>query len=425
MKKIIYIAIIITNLLNISCRSEIDDIFDDSAANRMNAALKEYRAILEDAPNGWIMEYFAGADDTFYGGCNMIFTFDKNGETTVLCELDVNDPDVSLYQLVANEGPVLTFDTKNKWLHYFSNPSLSPPSGYDGDYEFVFTDVTLEKIILTGKKNRRKIILTRLDKEVDHKEYLEKIIKVEREAVVEIPYFEILSNNQVLGELYIDTEFYDFRFSIGESASTRSGIFAPEGCRLYEPININGVDYQSFKWDAEKLQFVSIGQEGTEIVLQGRIPEGYRNYESLLGEYNSEFINYSSALVSRTITLVPDREAISYKIKGFGGITAVDLPIRFDKRNGKLYFQTGDYVGDLDGDLPLFLLAWKGGGSLDTNSGVVYTGEEDVSAEKLTFKFVPSHASSGQVGMLVVGVDGGYSLIHANLVFKDLVLVKK
>lgn len=45
-----------------SCSREEDDIWSQSAAERLEAAKSEYHKILCSAPNGWEMYYFADGD---------------------------------------------------------------------------------------------------------------------------------------------------------------------------------------------------------------------------------------------------------------------------------------------------------------------------------------------------------------------------
>ena len=56
MKKIYYILfLLLAGFCFNSCVSEEEDLFDKSAAERMNEALTKYKAILQDDPQGWVM----------------------------------------------------------------------------------------------------------------------------------------------------------------------------------------------------------------------------------------------------------------------------------------------------------------------------------------------------------------------------------
>lgn len=49
----------IAGLAATSCSNKEEDIFDDAAAVRMDAAKTETKALLISAPNGWELSYFA------------------------------------------------------------------------------------------------------------------------------------------------------------------------------------------------------------------------------------------------------------------------------------------------------------------------------------------------------------------------------
>ena len=54
----------------------------------------------------------------------------------------------SQYDIISDMGPVLTFNTYNAILHYFTEPKgSSDVDGMAGDYEFVFMDVKPEMCI--------------------------------------------------------------------------------------------------------------------------------------------------------------------------------------------------------------------------------------------------------------------------------------
>ena len=73
MKKIMNILMLCAVLVAFtSCKDEVDDVFDQTASERIDAALKSYNEILKSAPNGWIMYYYGA---TTYGGYNVLVKF--------------------------------------------------------------------------------------------------------------------------------------------------------------------------------------------------------------------------------------------------------------------------------------------------------------------------------------------------------------
>lgn len=117
-------------LLPTTCVKDEKDLFDLPAAERINAKLQEYSKILQDAPNGWKMEYFPEIKQSM-GGYTYFCTF-QNGETVMMGDLSLTLAGVDLYpagteitsayKLISDQGPVLSFDSYNPIFHYFSEP---------------------------------------------------------------------------------------------------------------------------------------------------------------------------------------------------------------------------------------------------------------------------------------------------------------
>lgn len=147
MKKFIYTFYLLCNLACIcSCVNEEADLFDSSAAQRLNQAVTEYTDLLENSENGWIMDYYPS--DGSLGGYTLTVVF-KNGKSAIASEISyANDSGeswpagtevTSLYQVKAEQEVILTFDSYNPLLHYWSEPTDSDnPTGFEGDYEFSF-----------------------------------------------------------------------------------------------------------------------------------------------------------------------------------------------------------------------------------------------------------------------------------------------
>ena len=132
-----------------SCGNEEEDIFDESSALRTNHAVATYSELLTSAENGWVMEYFANEEEPGYP---MLMKFDKSGAVTIAAKNHYSNNDVysteeSLYEVIADYGPVLTFNSYNTLFHIFSTPDDIPDTpieesdetglGHEGDYEFV------------------------------------------------------------------------------------------------------------------------------------------------------------------------------------------------------------------------------------------------------------------------------------------------
>ena len=175
-----------------ACSGEEDNIFDKSAAERLNEVSGVYSQRLADSKGGWVMEYYPYSDNEnlVTGVGYLIMTrFHENGSVYTVMKNAATDEyrpiaqdkdgniwskvnttpilisDSSSWQVITDMGPVLSFNTYNKCLGVFSDPTDIPATtskyddekgkGYRGDYEFVMVDVPQggDHILLKGKRN--------------------------------------------------------------------------------------------------------------------------------------------------------------------------------------------------------------------------------------------------------------------------------
>ena len=81
MKKIFYFTLALALAAGVSsCKNEEDDIFDDTAANRLEQYKKDYANVFTDKGGKWALEYFANTEEPGYV---FVVTFDKNGSVEV------------------------------------------------------------------------------------------------------------------------------------------------------------------------------------------------------------------------------------------------------------------------------------------------------------------------------------------------------
>lgn len=149
-----------------SCVQDEKDLFEQSASERMATAQKDCLDVLLSAPNGWVIKYYS--DTNIVGGFQLLASFKNDGTVTVSGEniLSNQDPTLkitSLYKLKSDQGPVISFDTYNKFIHMFANPNPDG-KGFGGDYEFIIMSVTSDQIILKGKKTGNKIVMNKFSK---------------------------------------------------------------------------------------------------------------------------------------------------------------------------------------------------------------------------------------------------------------------
>lgn len=176
MKKIFfYIMFAVAGLSLQSCLHDDDEIFDKSAAERINEAVANVKEVLTSSQEGWVMHYYAGREYA-YGGLNLAMKF-TDGKVQMYNETAQNSDGsyksaVSTYKITRDQGPVLAFDTYNDLLHVYSDPAGSGAptdvDGWEADYEFVVMNISEDQntITLQGKKFNNTIVLERLTRPV-------------------------------------------------------------------------------------------------------------------------------------------------------------------------------------------------------------------------------------------------------------------
>jgi hypothetical protein len=145
-----------------SCLFEDDDKFDESAALRIEHYTEEVKQLLCSPENGWVMEYFPNSSSKGY---NMLCKFDESGTVVFASDheyLRNNQAGkyteaTSLYELLKEDGPVLSFNTWNDVLTVFVDPvdpSTGEKDGYglEGDHNFVVLSSSESEILLRGER---------------------------------------------------------------------------------------------------------------------------------------------------------------------------------------------------------------------------------------------------------------------------------
>ena len=187
------IAAVLMSASLASCNHEEADIFDQNAAHRTEEARKMYKEILLDKGGKWQMEYFTTEEEHGYV---YLFTFRNDGTVTIsgnneyitkLTNIDSNVPsygsETSMWTILSDNGPVLSFNSYNTIFHLFATPEDIPGTerdeqgyGHSGDYEFDLMKFSNDTLYLEGKKNGAEIIMTRIAPETDDKTYLNEVV---------------------------------------------------------------------------------------------------------------------------------------------------------------------------------------------------------------------------------------------------------
>lgn len=208
MKKILLHSLLAASAITLlgACASEEADIFDQSAAERLNEAKETFTKRLSDSPNGWIFEYFGSTEtdaDNYVKdmGYLMMVNLRKDGSLVAGMKNYHSGykywEDESLWEVITDMSAVLSFNSYNQVIHRFSEPenySGSTSYGGDigkgmlGDYEFIIVDAPEggDHIMLKGKKHGGYSRLTRLSADDGtFEEYIDDVTAMKSEILSE------------------------------------------------------------------------------------------------------------------------------------------------------------------------------------------------------------------------------------------------
>lgn len=179
-----------------SCNHEEDDIFNENAANRLAGTITTYSDILTQNGGKWELEYFTTSDEPGYV---YVMTFNKNGTVTMAGQNEwigkskTGDPssttpyyasETSLWEVITDNGPVLSFNSYNSIFHLFADPADLPSTtvneaghGHNGDYEFDIMKYSDngDTLYLQGKKHEVNMVMTRIPATTDDQTYMSEV----------------------------------------------------------------------------------------------------------------------------------------------------------------------------------------------------------------------------------------------------------
>ena len=270
MKKIYLALLLILPCMLQSCIFEDKELFDQSAAERAEGYISDYKNLLISPENGWLLEYYPDENQS-YGGYVYVVRF-TNEDVIAYFELadDITKTADSYYSLKSDDGPVLTFDTYNEYLHYFATPDIVDYEAMHGDYEFNIVGKSDDEseIYLTGKKTGNRMVLKKM--ETAAPEYLAKVNGMS--ATMTAPAY-VMAIGDIVAECEIVSNVLSYAYSIGGAAEEGEEVQPAEsfygdipfcytdyGVHFYEPVEIDGTVYDRM-----------IFQENTLVSEDGRI----------------------------------------------------------------------------------------------------------------------------------------------------------
>jgi len=283
-----------------SCKNEEDLIFDKTAAERLNEASDLYSSRLMASPNGWAMQLYPTNQNEYpYGnGYLLLCRFNSDHSVDVsmnnVFSANMYTEDTSLWEVITDNGPVLSFNSYNNCIHSFSDPEDLPFTGNNnetidetgtgagGDYEFIIVDAPEDAsyMMLKGKKRGTYNLLTPIEQGVEYRDYLADVKAFQNKMFSDkVPTFDVIyfgdktykmtgANDGIPniypydGDAIIDESFNAFLMT------KRSNDYY---LRFRDVINISeDVTVQEFRYNTERDVFESV--EHPEFYIDGDDP---------------------------------------------------------------------------------------------------------------------------------------------------------
>lgn len=351
-KYIAYLLIALPALLLQSCLKDDDDVFDKPASTRMQEYLASTRSTLRSSEYGWVFNMYPGKNQE-YGGCAITCKFDSltveaQSELAAMFGAPISTTVESYYKMTTDDGPVLTFDTYNAFLHVFSTPSSGAYEGMNGDFEFVIDSIGTDSIKVHSKQTGNVQYLVRLKESAD--DYLAKLSDIQ-ESFLCGGIDGTVGGKHLYGEIDMNNlqlTYYDYD-DMTNTIKQVAFVFTDKGISFYEPISFGGETIRELAYDAATNSFSYISAAGEKSVVNGFLPEGYVKFEDFAGDYFFKFnIGMTDKSDSVSVTLVPGEDGKSYLMKGIN--PNYDLKLVYDKAIGSLslntqpIFQTNGYI---------------------------------------------------------------------------------
>ena len=245
--------------LLLSCTDGADNVFGESAADRMDKSIVQYTSILEAQQHGWAVDFYPS--DRSQGGVAYTALF-RNGEVTMTCEQPITNSVTatsypvgtkvsSLYRIVSETSALLTFDTYNPLFHYWSQAVPGHAKGYESDYEFTFISASADSVVLRGKKHGNLMKFYPLKE--DAATYINKVnqshttlngITRKRAIIDGQPVAVSMSNNNLT-------------LKQGSTATTMPFIYTASGLRFYEQLTVGSVSTRELTFNADTQELCS------------------------------------------------------------------------------------------------------------------------------------------------------------------------
>lgn len=269
-------------VLTTACTFEQEDYFDESAALRithLNENIQQRLVSQSDAAqgkHGWVIQYFvAGTDDYDFEGFNLLGRFSDNGTVTLASDhrfLRDNNAGkytehTSAYQMLAEEGPVLSFNTWNDILTVFEDPvdpSQAPRTivqngeGMNGDHNLVLRSYDENEITFRGERHSAIVRFVPCDR--PWADYLAATTAMKNYITnSDINSYYVINGTDTMYFVNLRRGYFTYAERVYDPLLPRTEecVFTPDGFRLQHADTIAGATFQEFRMAADSTCLVS------------------------------------------------------------------------------------------------------------------------------------------------------------------------
>ena len=268
------LSILALALLGTACTFEQDDYFDESASLRithLNERLQE-RLVAQSSGenNGWVMQYFvAGTDDANFEGFNILGSFNEKGKVTLASNhrflrnsnAGKFTEHSSTYEMLTEEGPVLSFNSWNDILTVFVDPVdpsaapnriVSNGEGMNGDHNLVLKKFEDDEILFTGE--RHSAITRFIPCDRPWQQYFDDVARLKKKiATSTITNYYVINGTDTMYINGLNKGIYVYGERIYDPLKRKdvSCVFTPNGFRIEHEDTLGNSPFQEFVIDAD------------------------------------------------------------------------------------------------------------------------------------------------------------------------------
>ena len=276
-----------------SCLKNQDDVFDEPGAIRMQEAIKAYKDTLGASTNGWILQYYPNHKYVNIGGFNYWLKFDNDQTVEVWTNYQFGGGKVtvSLYDIISDQGPVLTFNTYNNIMHYFTTPSSNFYQGAESDYEFVILGYSDGCFKLKGRKYGSIMYLNRIEDsnastEDAINDYFQKAMGFVGKIIRDGKYYAFKGADTAAVMMIQNSELAFVDYSAPEDTISELFTETAKGYDLQHPVEVAGwkIRRLALNYDEGSFDCIDEGAEDARFVYTQK-PDFYKKYDEYLGDY--------------------------------------------------------------------------------------------------------------------------------------------